>query len=284
MSRRRDLQRRCDSLAEIRNIMNSMRTLAYLETRKLDRFLPAQQAVVTTMEDAAQELLCCFPELHTDATPATAVCVVIGSERGFCGDYNHALVDALHALHPAGSVDCPLLVCVGRKLAMLLEADTRVEQRIDGAGVLEEVTSRLNDLIRVLMTLQNGHGPLALFCLYHVSDGGITMRRLLPPFRQLPADRARPGYPPVLNLAPRELLGELTDHYLFAALHEVLYTALLAENQQRARHLQGAVRHLDEETERLGRRVNILRQEEIIDEIEVILLGATETGEPGQPA
>jgi len=39
-------------------------------------------------------------------------------------------------------------------------------------------------------------------------------------------------------------------------------------------HLERATRHLDDSTEELGRKINALRQEEIIEEIEVILLNA----------
>ena len=49
----------------------------------------------------------------------------------------------------------------------------------------------------------------------------------------------------------------------------------MAENHRRAQHLEGAIRHLDEESGELKRRSNALRQEEIIEEIEVILLSAT---------
>ena len=42
MTSRRQLDQHRHSLAEIRNIMNAMKNLAYMETRKLDRFLDAQ--------------------------------------------------------------------------------------------------------------------------------------------------------------------------------------------------------------------------------------------------
>jgi F-type H+-transporting ATPase subunit gamma len=46
----------------------------------------------------------------------------------------------------------------------------------------------------------------------------------------------------------------------------------MAENRRRVSHLEGAVRHLDNETTKLTHLYNVLRQEEIIEEIEVILL------------
>ena len=78
----------------------------------------------------------------------------------------------------------------------------------------------------------------------------------------------------MLNLPPATCLAELIDHYLFAALHEIVYVSLMAENIQRVRHLEGAVRHLDDKSATLQHQSNALRQEEIIEEIEVILLSA----------
>ena len=84
---------------------------------------------------------------------------------------------------------------------------------------------------------------------------------------------------PVLNMAPPRFLIELSDQYLFAALHSLLYTSLMAENHDRVRHLDGAVRHVDEQSEELAQKCNALRQEEIIEEIEVILLSAASVRE-----
>ncbi|ACH83929.1 MULTISPECIES: F0F1 ATP synthase subunit gamma [Acidithiobacillus] len=100
------------------------------------------------------------------------------------------------------------------------------------------------------------------------------LKPLLPPFQQrLHAPRPLP-YPPLLNLSPEVFFPGLVEQYLFATLHEIAYVSLMAENQRRLRHLDGAVRHLDEQSAVLARRSNSLRQEEIIEEIEVILLGS----------
>ena len=51
-----------------------------------------------------------------------------------------------------------------------------------------------------------------------------------------------------------------------------MYVSLMAENIQRVRHLESAVQHLDDKSANLLHQSNALRQEEIIEEIEVILL------------
>jgi F-type H+-transporting ATPase subunit gamma len=278
MTRRRNLERHRHSLAEIRDIMNSMKTLAYMETRKLARFLDAQRTVVQSIEDVAADLLSFYPETLPEAKETTPIYLLIGSERGFCGDFNHALLRYLDSALPTDLSGSPMLIAVGRKLYTLLEDDARAVALFDGAGVVEEVTTLLNKVVKELTTLQDKHGLLTVYCLYHGDEDGIITRKLLPYFQGLLHRPPCFPHPPVLNQSPKEFLVELTDHYLFAALHEMLYTSLMAENHHRVVHVEGAVKHLDDESGALTRQCNILRQEEIIEEIEVILLSAASLG------
>ena len=279
MTRRRKLEHHRQSLAEIRDIMNSMKTLAYMETRKLTRFLDAQHAVVQGIEDVAADLLSFYPEALPEVEETMPVYVLIGTERGFCGDFNHTLLKYLKFTlqeHPPGS---PVLIAIGRKLNTLLEGDARVAAQIDGASIVDEVTSVLSQVVREFSSLQEQNRMLTVYGLYHGGEDGIIMQKLLPPFQHYLHQTPHLAHPPVLNQSPREFLTELTDHYLFAALHEMLYTSLMAENHQRVVHLEGAVKHLDDESAELGRQCNALRQGEIIEEIEVILLNAASLGE-----
>jgi len=275
MSRRRDIERHRDSLAEIRDIMNSMKTLAYMETRKLDRFLAAQQAVVRNIETVADDLLSFYPQILPEVTAGRTAYVLIGSERGFCGDLNHTLVAALEATQQQQGEAESMLIVIGHKLLQLLEDDERLVTALAGASVAEEVTVQLGQLVTELTTLQATHPGLNLYCIYHSGDAGVMMKRLLPPFQHNPRRRQTFAYPPLLHLSPQAFMKGLIEQYLFAALHEILYTSLMTENYTRLSHLEGAVSHLDEETERLSREYNALRQEEIIEEIEVILLSTS---------
>lgn len=272
MTRLRELEQHRHSLADIREIMNSMKTLSYMETRKLSRFLDAQHAVVQSIEDVAADLLSFYPEILPEVKETTAVYLLIGTERGFCGDFNHALLKNLESTLQAHSVDNPILVAIGRKLYNLLETDARMVASADGANVVEEVPDLLSQAVSELMMLQDKHGDLAVYCLYHNAEEVIVLKRLLPPFQGFLNRPPNFSHPPLLNLSPPEFLAELTEHYLFAALHEMLYTSLMAENYKRVRHLEGAVKKLDDESYALLQQCNALRQEEIIEEIEILLL------------
>jgi F-type H+-transporting ATPase subunit gamma len=287
MSRRRDVERHRESLGEIGEIMRSMKTLAYMETRKLARFLPAQTAVVASIEEVTADFLAFHPHLLPEAAEQPPVYLLIGSERGFCGDFNHALLAQLQLQlqqsqrHVTGSA--PRLVAVGHKLHPLLEQDDRVAALVPGASVAEEVPAVLELLVTELAKLQASLGRLSLYGIYHQGQE-VAVDRLLPPFRRVPQAASSWGHAPLLQVPAEDFLLDLIDHYVFAALHQMLYASLMEENRRRVAHLEGATRHLDDKYADLGRLSNMLRQEEIIEEIEVILLNSATLADGGSGA
>lgn len=275
VSRRRDIERHRRSLNEIRDIMNSMKNLSYMETRKISTFLDVQHSIVKHIQTVAADFLSFYPETLTagkDTPPGVNVYLLIGTERGFCGDFNHALRRHMQSLPAIHGVDKMQLICVGRRLQTLLQGDDRPLIFIDGASIVEEVDTVLNQVVSQLASIQQHYGMLNLFVLYHNEEHQLINQQLLPPFQNLNPIQPQHAEPPVLNLAPEDFLLDLGYQYLFLVLYEILYTSLMAESRQRVSHLEGAIQHMEKQSEELHRQSNILRQEEIIEEIEVILL------------
>jgi len=192
--------------------MNSMKTLAYTESQKLARFIDLQHAVVRSINEVAADFLSFHPETLPEVKETVPIYLLIGTERGFCGDFHHALLRDLETaltLHPP---NIARVIAIGRKLHALLEGDMRVVSLMDGASVIEEVTSLLNQLVSILTTLQDKHGVLTVYCLYHGSEENTITQKLLPPFQPLLHAPPRFPHPPILNQPPREFLVELTDH------------------------------------------------------------------------
>jgi len=276
MIARRDVEQRLHSLGEIREVMNSMKTLAYMEARKLARFLAIQQRQVADIESMAADLLAHFPALRPDSPHSRTGLILIGAERGFCGDFNDRVIRHVSTPPPAA------IIAVGHRLVTHLAASDKPVTRLDGANATEQVASVRDALAAAVAALQRAQGPLALTVVCHDGSGPDPHERpLFPPFATLPASTTRHRHAPRLNLAPATLFADLIDQYLFAVLSESLYTSLMAENQKRVQHLDSAIRHLDERREDLARQSRILRQEEIIEEIEVILLNIDHPATPG---
>lgn len=271
MSRRHTLARRLTSLGEIAGILSAMKSLALMEIHLLGEFMTSQRQLTAGMQAAAADLLAWHPDLRPPVEAAPELCVVIGSQQGFCGDINDALLDHM-AQHCTPTLTGRWIV-VGQRLSTRLEGDPRMLLALPGATVADEVPAVLLKLTREIVRLM-ASSDLAgrgLSALHHdAEDGAIRLRRLLP-LRDLPAPRPA-AFAPDLNLPPTEVLRGLMQHYLHAILNEVLYGALLAENRQRQAHMERALRRLDERRARLRLAANRQRQADITEEIELLLL------------
>ena len=271
MSSLAELSQRLARLKEISGIMTAMKSLSLVETRKLARFIGHQRCMLDNIEAAAADFLHFFPVESAGADSALrqpAILLLIGSERGFCGNFNERVVAALDDLpqwDPA-----PVLLVVGQRLRAKLESRPGVSATLDGSTVTEEVPAVLNRLMDALHAASRklaGDGAV-LFSLAHEAEGEPKLKRLLP---ILPPPAPPLAHPPGLQLAPAEFFAELLDQYLLASLYGLLYESLAAESRQRLAHMEHALDRLDETVSDLALKRNALRQEKIVEEIEVIL-------------
>jgi F-type H+-transporting ATPase subunit gamma len=279
MSQSRELQLHIAQMEEIRSILNSMKNLALIEIHKLARFQTMQGQAVVNIENAALDFLD-FYHLPVADDNVTPICILVGAERGFCGDFNESLINTITAEDYSG------IIAIGSRLCnRLTDNPFSVIASIEGANTAEEVPAVLNRLMDTISSLPISKGvsqrtthavsTLNLTVVYHDKlPSQINRRQILPPFPRQQHPALGYGNPPVLNLESNDFFSDLTDHYLFAVLHEIFYISLMAENQRRLQHLEGAVMHLDDETMNLRRKSQIYRQEEITEEIEVILLNS----------
>lgn len=272
MSKRREVQAHLATLGEIDGIMVAMKNLALLETRRLSTFLDTQRRAVASTEAAAQDFLSFYPQALAPTEGMQQLLLVIGSERGLCGDFNESLLEPLAA---ARKMDDTLPVVVGRRLEAKLQGDAGIAAFIEGSSVVEEVQATLGRLVHALSELQQQRPEEVwrLATLYHDDESGaVRLRQLLP--LVTPVGRPAYSHPPRLNLEPIQFMSQLAHQYFYATLHEVFYASLMAENRKRLEHIDSAIRRLEKDEAQLRLRSNALRQEEIIEEIEIIMLSA----------
>jgi F-type H+-transporting ATPase subunit gamma len=270
MSRYRTVENHLSQLRELQEIIASMKTLSQLELHKLAGLSPGQHALAEHLGQVAADFYHHFPQPHE---AAGELWLLIGSERGFCGDFNEALLRYLQQHFPECQEHPQRVLGVGRKLWLRLEEALPGFVPLPGASISEELPRILGGVVAAIrqQMIEEGVGTLQL--LYHDDElGGVAAKRLLPP--ELPDNAARWRNPPLLQLSPRQFLREFLPHYLYLGLNERFVVSLLAENQHRVQHLEGAVRRLDERLGALTTRAMALRQEEITEEIEMILLGS----------
>ncbi len=276
MSKRTQIRRHLAVLNEISGIMGAMKNISLMETHKLARFLVHQHRVLAGIEAAASDFLGHHPEIEYRAERMVpGVTVAIGSQRGFCGDFNATLVDAVSQYQHQEASQSHRLLVVGRRLASRLGKDPRVAASFDGPSVAEEVQPVLHRLMTALSELQAQDGRTELLGVtviaHHEGDDQLGIRSILPvPNRGHYSSHF--AYPPFLNLAAPMFFSELARHYVWAQMHDVFCSSLMAENRRRLQHMEGAIQRMVEKAGEMQRKYNMLRQEEVTEEIEVIML------------
>jgi len=276
MSQRRKLQQQMRQLADIRDIMDAMKNLSLVEVLKLKNRLVNQQQMVLDLERMAADFLSFYPYSAEGVSGGPDIWILFGSERGFCGDFNEAIIKNLdHQLQSSGAEQV-ILLPIGGKLTRRLEGRPYDIRFINGADVAEDVDKMLNSIVTHIGQLQSEFNAVNVFALFHHADSGqITCNQLIPPFQDFQEKHDRPGIAPILNIDPADFFISLVDDYLYITLHEIAYMSLLSENYQRIQHMTVALQRLDEQTDELRRHYHIHRQEEITEELEVILLNTT---------
>lgn len=278
MAGRRDIERRLHALNDIGSILGVMKNLALMETAKLSRVLVAQQEMVANLETTAADFLSFYPHPVSAAAASCKVLLVVGSQRGFCGDFNDLIMAALKTLDEEKQpTQKPLRIVVGDKLAGRLAGDVQLA----GPHAVEEigqVIHQVMDAVSNLLSRSDDGGRLQLAALCHDPENGTVMHRLLAPFVLQPEQPApSASFPPLLHLPPAAFYTQLAEQHLLAAILELFHRSLMAESHFRLNHIEGASRRMARRMDELKRKQAVARQEEIIEEIEAILAGV---GEP----
>jgi len=270
MSHYRTVEYHLEQLRELQEIIASMKTLSQLELHKLAGLATSQHALIENLGYIAADYYHHHPQPQDEA--AGDLWLVLGSERGFCGDFNETLLRCLLQRFPQCRKNPQRVLAVGRKLWPRMEGALPGFVPLEGASVSEELSRILATVVGSIQESMAGERAGTLHVLFHDDvEVGIVAQRLLPPEFPETVDEWR--NPPLLQLSSLQFLSLFLQHYLYLGLNERFVVSLLAENRYRVQHLEGAVRRLDERLEKLATRARSLRQEEITEEIEMILLG-----------
>ena len=274
MSKRGQIQQHLQKLGEIGDVMRAIKNISLMETYKLNRFLEYQHRVVSGIEAAVKDFARHYSPFES-VSPDAGIVLAIGSERGLCGDFNDSVASAVQLYLEDNSGVPPKIMVVGNRLAAKLGGDGRIFPAIEGASVVEEIQPLLSLVMKKLTEMHveaTGQLPLHL-TVYSHQEGkdGVTVQVVSAVPAQAQETRPEP-YPPMLLLPAQAFHYELVKHYLWAQMHHLFYSSLMAENHFRLQHMERAIQRMEEKSGELQRKQNIIRQEEITEEIEVIML------------
>ncbi len=264
------LKTRLVTLTELGDIIVAMRALAASALQQGRQALPAVTRYALMIETGIADVAAMLDatagaEPEDDTGEAETICI-IGSEHGFVGDLNAELFTGIDIPHTSR------LIVVGRRLQSAAEerglqvADALpMTTHVAGVPLLaRRIAEHIGAATRVrLVTARRGG-----------HEGRVTTeaRQVLPVKLPAPGSRTRP--PPLHQLPPRELLGELAGEYLLAEISRALIEALIEENEIRLGVLTAANKNISDKLEELRRKERTLRQETITTELLDVVVGA----------
>lgn len=280
MTKRIQLKDHIHSLDEIGSIMTAMRNLSLLEVNKIIKFSSCLENSISTVKEVGEDFLNFYPEFYSRLQiTKPLIYILIGSERGFCGHFNDNILDMVESLRTTTSEFDVKFIIVGRKLAAKFSNEIRVAKVVDSPNTAEEIPNTIYNLMKSVEQLSSEMSikldPTLWAILFNEEKKNILEAESWHPFVEFKnKSKYLSSQKPLLNFAPEIFVTDFVEQYIYSMLNFIFYKSFIAENYLRSRHLEAALQRLDEKVIKLKRSLNILRQEEITQEIQVIMLSA----------
>jgi len=238
--------------------VGTMKNMAKVELHRLNASEKSQQQAYATSLQAISLFKQKFPALEPMKTKQKNRLVILGSERGFCGSFN----EQIYRWHfnQSGAMDHPIIVG-NRLLEKFDEAMAAVH--FPGPATIDEV---LTCSQRIMEYLSAGELPDDLIIVHHDTHT-ISRTSLMSEATSYTGEQA-----PFIHtyMAPDQLHEQLHWQCLQQGLIYYLLSSLKNENHFRLQQMEGASDHLQTLMHNLRLHSNAIRQQEIIEEIEIL--------------
>lgn len=263
MSQLREIEARLALFDELSGILLAMRSFAVAELHRVTKRETAQQQVVQSLEISLDDLADSLPKPADGILDKSRhdIWLVFGSMRGFCGSFNE---DVIRLWRIESHQTAPVIL-VGERLHGWVTDEIRAVQKLSGAnGGLDAPTT----IERILVAVESirSHDQFGLMACFR-DEQSASCRRLWPLSSRISGKKnSQPfTYAPLATVA-----AGVAQHFLFHSLLALLLRSIRVENHMRLMQMETALQHLQKGGEELQRQRNRLRQEEIVEEIELM--------------
>lgn len=278
------LDRKIRTARDLLGVVKTMKSLAAVSIRQYERAVASVEEYRRVV-DAGWRVLLRFGVGSVREPPRRgAVCIVIASDQGMCGQFNEAVLNHALARAPACTRDASEFVfwTVGEKLRGAL-ADTGYPDRghFSAPGSLPAIHDQVREVIQRIEAWRQERKTECFYVCHNVVSSGGGYRpvctRLLPLDQAWAESLAREKWPrrciPMVGLPEDLLFKHLFREYLFVSLFRAFAQSLAGENAARLMAMQAAEKNIQDLMEDLQAGFRELRQTAITDELLDIISG-----------
>ena len=275
MTRLTEIEAHIGDMAELREIVGAMRSLASMRVQEAQRRLPGIRSYAETMAAGIGAALLLVPDAGPIPAAARGRCALVlcTAEHGFVGAFNEHLLDLAEPDVKAGSA----LFILGSRGALAArerqwEAVWTHTMPTRSEAAPETIRRLTPELYRQIASGRVNR--VEVMYARHRQDTGATIeRRLLLPLDVASLAPIQRRQPPLHNLPPRVLLEELIADYVFALLTEAAIESVGSENAARFAAMQSAYDNVSSKLDQLRQEASQARQTEITSELLDLLVG-----------
>jgi F-type H+-transporting ATPase subunit gamma len=270
-----DITARIDGIRQLGAVVNAMRGIAAARAQQARGQLTAVDVYAATIAAAISRAVALLPA-NTEATVRSTrpALVVFCAEQGFVGNFTERVLDSVRG----DLADCELFLIGTRGAAIAAERGINAAWQSNLPSHSPGMPN-LADRVAEALYHRIASGEIdtldAVFGCWQPGRGFYVQRSRLFPLDMASFARAADTSPPLLDLTPAALLGELTADYLHAQLCHAALHAFAAENQARMEAMAAAHTQIDRQLGTLRARQRQVRQEEITAEIIELAAGET---------
>lgn len=214
-----------------------------------------------------------------------AVCMVVGSDQGMCGQFNELL--AFRAVEETAKISDRLpdttFWSMGEKVhATLLDMGHTVGKPFSAPGSLSGIEKSVQVMLQEIESWRASTGSEQVFVCHNLlaaKGGGYepAFYRLLPLDRRWVDEfRTRKWSNrciPMMGLSTDTMFFQLFRQHLFVSLYQAFAQSMASENAARLMAMQAAEKNIEEKKEELSRMFRDQRQANITNELLDIISG-----------
>ena len=261
-----------------------MKSLAAVNIRQYDRAVEALEDYRQFIDMGWQVLFRSGGVLPSSVSGKTAVCMVMGSDQGMCGQFNEAIIS--HAMAEVNGlkengIDIKFWG-VGEKISgALIDTGYDAGEQFSVPGSLASINDEVQRVVQQIESWRTSQNIERFYVSHNILSSGGGYDQVF--YRLLPLDREWAGHYkdqkwparclPMMGLPHDEMFSHLIRQYLFVSFYRAFAQSLASENAARLIAMQAAEKNISELEEKLQASFREQRQASITNELFDIISG-----------
>lgn len=278
------LQRKIATAHELLSVVKTMKSLAAVNIRQYESAAAALDQYYRVVDKGWQALFRDWGNVPGSSPGHNAVCLIIGSDQGMCGQFNDVVLEfaSNHAKKLQSRGQTCFFWAAGERILSGLAEGPGAAEYFALPGSISGISRQMYSIVETFGQWQRERSAASLYIIHNRQENKTmgyhpSLSRVLPLDRVWLADKKKTAWPtrciPLLGLSKEELFRHLLRQYLFASFFRAFAQSMASENGARLAAMQSAEKNIMEMGGELQDSYREARQNLITEELFDIISG-----------